>query len=176
MAAGILSQALPDNFKWWGVVILAMLTMAYAVLRPFKKKKDPLEKAPFSSLAQQRQVEKQMQNVLVELSDMARQISAQLDTRAAKLEAMIREADEKLAQMQAATQRGDHPDSPPPPASEPRHAQIYELWLRDRAVESDPRYAQIYTLADQGRSSQEISKQLGRPSGEIELILALRGK
>jgi DNA-binding NarL/FixJ family response regulator len=39
----------------------------------------------------------------------------------------------------------------------------------------DPRHAQVYDLADEGLSPPEIARQLGRPSGEIELILALRG-
>jgi len=38
-------------------------------------------------------VERQMQSLLVELSEMSRQISAQLDTRSAKLELLIKEAD-----------------------------------------------------------------------------------
>ena len=38
-----------------------------------------------------------MESLLVELSEMARQISAQLDTRSQKLEILIREADEKIA-------------------------------------------------------------------------------
>ncbi len=38
----------------------------------------------------------------------------------------------------------------------------------------DPRHAEIYAWADQGRTPREIASQLGRPSGEIELILALR--
>jgi hypothetical protein len=32
----------------------------------------------------------------------------------------------------------------------------------------------VYALADQGRSPREIAAQLGRPDGEIELILGLR--
>ena len=40
----------------------------------------------------------------------------------------------------------------------------------------DPRHQEIYTLADQGRNSREIAQQLNRPTGEIDLILALRGR
>jgi flagellar biosynthesis/type III secretory pathway M-ring protein FliF/YscJ len=150
-----------DPASKWFVIILAMLTIIYAVMRPWLRKRDPLSKPPsFGSLAQQRSVERQMQNVLVEMSEMARQITAQLDTRAAKLEALIREADEKITAMKSAatTQAPAQPftaavSAPPPP---------------------DPRHAQVYALADQGRSSREIAQQLNRPSGEIELILALR--
>jgi DNA-binding NarL/FixJ family response regulator len=40
--------------------------------------------------------------------------------------------------------------------------------------ELDPRHAEVYALADQGQSAYDIANQLGRPRGEIELILALR--
>lgn len=147
-----------DPFTKWAVIALAMLTIVYAVIRPWFRRKDPLDRPPaFSSLAQQRSVERQMQNVLVDLSEMARQITAQLDTRAAKLEALIREADEKIAAMKS-------PPSAPPPRAEPAAPEL----------PGDPRHAQVYALADQGRSSNEIAQQLHRPSGEIELILALR--
>ncbi len=39
---------------------------------------------------------------------------------------------------------------------------------------SDARHRQVYALADQGRSAAEIARQIDRPYGEIELILALR--
>ena len=42
-----------------------------------------------------------MSNLVVEMSEMARQITAQLDTRAAKLELLIKEADEKIARLGA---------------------------------------------------------------------------
>ena len=44
-----------------------------------------------------------MSNLLVELSDMARQITAEPHTRSAKLEMLIREADEKIAAMKSST-------------------------------------------------------------------------
>ena len=39
---------------------------------------------------------------------------------------------------------------------------------------ADPQHVDVYSLADQGKSARQIADTLGRPSGEIELILALR--
>jgi hypothetical protein len=154
-----------DPITKWAAIGLAIFTIMYVVIRPWFRKKDPLSKAPaYASLAQQRSVEREMQNVLVELSNMSRQITAQLDTRAAKLEALIREADEKIAAMQSV------PASPAP--TSPAWAPLMDA--PDSRPPSDPRHAQVYALADEGRSSMEIAQQLNRPSGEIELILALR--
>jgi hypothetical protein len=151
-----------DPMTRWMLICLAILTIIYAVARPMLRKKDPLDRKPpaFGSLAAQRSVEKQMQNVLVEMAEMARQISAQLDSRATKLEILIKEADQKLAALRAASHMPSF-EQPPSPA---------KLDLPP----IDPQHERIYTLADQGRSTLQIAQELNRPSGEIELILALR--
>jgi DNA-binding NarL/FixJ family response regulator len=93
-----------------------------------------------------------------------------LDTRAAKLDALIREADEKIAILAAlqrsisAMQAPLTPAAPPAPPAAPPPC----------AYEPDPRHVEVYTLADQGQSPSQIAGQLNRPNGEIELILALR--
>ena len=84
----------------WVVYAIGALTIVFVVFRPSLRKKDPLNPStPKLGLAQQRSVEREMSNLLVELSDMARQISGQLDTRAAKLEALMQEADKKIAEL-----------------------------------------------------------------------------
>ena len=66
----------------WIAISVGILAIAYVMLRPRLTKKDPLEHRPISSsLAQQRSVERQMSNLLVELSEMSRTIRASLDTR-----------------------------------------------------------------------------------------------
>ncbi len=118
------------------------------------------------SLAGQRAVERDMSNLLVELSAMARQITAQIDTRSAKLELLIKEADEKIAQLREMTQ-GTRV-SP--------YAMAAPIAPRSKAPEVpvEAAHSEIYSLADEGRSPREIAAQLGRQDGEIELILALR--
>lgn len=158
----LLDFAQLEPFQRWSILAVAAATVVYAVMRPWRKKKDPLAKpaAPVS-LAAQRDVEKQMTELLVELEQMARQMTAQIDTRAAKLEMLIREADEKIALLRGS---GSGP--------------VATLCAPDRPTQTstvpDPRHADVYRLADQGLSPGEIARQLGRPYGEIELILALR--
>jgi hypothetical protein len=158
-----------DPTTKWAVIALAIITMVYAAMRPLLRKKDPLDKPPaLGSLAQQRSVERQMQNVLVEMSQMARQITAQLDSRAAKLDALIREADEKIAVLRSQSS-APSPIAPlPSPGITAMKAESTEQPM------IDARHALVYALADQGRSCKDIAQELSRPSGEIELILALR--
>jgi len=153
-----------DPHMMWLMVGFAGVTILYAVLRGSRAKKDPLARGPSSaSLARQRNVERQMESLLVELSEMARQITAQLDTRAAKLEALIHEADEKIS---ALRQGGAMPSQAMTPNAPPQ-------WT---TASIDPQHEAVYALADQGKPTAEIARQLNRPNGEVELILALRAR
>lgn len=155
-----------DPFQKWTLICAAALTVLYVVMRPFKKRKDPLARpAGALSLAGQREVEKQMTELLVELEQMARQMTAQLDTRAARLEALIREADVKIARLEAAGGSVSETGS-----SAAAHGPMSIV------PPADPRHLEVYELADQGMSSRQIAQQLDRPHGEIDLILALRSR
>jgi hypothetical protein len=173
-----------DPATTWIAISVGILLVVYVTfVRPLRKKKDkdPLDRSPgFSSLAQQRAVERDMSNLLVELSEMARQMTAQLDTRAAKLELLLKEADERIALLRSAGAHQADSAAPmaPPNASEGViiEARVPSIITRLPEPKIDPRHAQVYDLADEGLSPPEIARQLDRPSGEIELILALRGE
>ena len=171
-----------DPATTWIAIAVGILTVVYVTLvRPLrqKKAKDPLEESPVrTSLAQRRAVERDMSNLLVELSEMARQMTAQLDTRAAKLELLLKEADERIAALRSMG-RDSAVSAMAATAAERLEGVIAEARaplgpaLTEQKI--DPRHAQVYDLADEGHSPQEIARRLERPSGEIELILALRG-
>jgi hypothetical protein len=93
-----------------------------------------------------------------------------LDTRLAKLEALIRDADERIDRLQRLTRQvqgepaldvtvDDEEASAPSPT---------------RTTPAEHRHAEIYSLADQGRAAADIAHELSRPVGEVELILSLR--
>jgi len=167
-----------DPATTWIAISVGILTVVYVTfVRPLRKRKDkdPLERSrSHTGLAQQRGVERDMSNLLVELSEMARQMTAQLDTRAAKLELLIKEADERIAALRSVGVI---------PANSAVAGALEGVIIEARASlgpclpeqRIDPRHAQVYDLADEGLSPPEIARQLDRPSGEIELILALRG-
>ena len=228
----LLAFNLPTGDSSWMIYGTMGLIGMYLVLRP-KKKKDPLSPAPIFSVARQRQVEDQMQSLLVELSQMARQISAQLDNRATRLELLIKEADEKIAELkgianttkekiieedsahatpvmkivpdstaiqavadqamdtveisqtvQQMEQSSSRSSAISPEMNEPVDASTHDDYPQhiDRksdesqmpATPIDQRHARIYELAEQGKTITEIAKTLARPTGEVELILALR--
>ena len=161
-----------------GAVIL------YFMMRQRAKKRDPLDTTPRFPLGKQREVENQMNHVLVELSRMAREITAQLDTRAAKLELLIKEADDKLKALSAAsvpqqiTAENNKSDLENVIAAEESTALQTFSEESTEKIATPPsmgeRYGEIYALADEGKPANEIGRLLQRPTGEIELILALR--
>jgi len=157
------SQSQPHlDFSTWIALVIGACATMWVLMRAKRKREDPLENKPVTMpLAQQRAVERQMSSLLVELSDMSREISANLDTRAAKLTALLDEADSRIAELRAMNANRASGSFTP----------------SDRqvgAIPADDHHAEIYSLADRGMTISEIAKQLSRPSGEIELILALR--
>ena len=110
----------------------------------------------------------QLDTHMVELLDTAKNLNAALDNKAARLEALILEADERIAVMhggamlddQRVIENNDRRENEPPTA--------------DQLAAVDPIVADIYRLADDGYSSVEIAQRLDETIGKVELILALR--
>jgi len=120
-----------------------------------------------------------LHDLIRELDDLSRQINARIDTRFAKLETVIRDADQRIAELTELLRRLEEAQGsrssayettasrPTPSQRKPRQASS-ELEspkenLRDRVAQ----------LADHGHSPLEIAQTMNKPVGEIELMLAL---
>lgn len=126
----------------------------------------------------------------VEMHDTAREVTARIDNKIRILEQLIRDADDRIARLQAADEwTADYSE----PADEPaialaklsKHASqlvspalapspAEALLRRSKAPSSSRHSDEIFALSDAGRSSAEIAQELNAPVGEIELILSLR--
>lgn len=105
------------------------------------------------------QIRKDLEHLIAELEQLSRKISAEIDTRFAKLEAAMHDADRRIAALHRLTRQ---PGGPPTGES--------------ATAGPEERYSLIYELADVGFSPVEIARDLGRTPGEVELILNLRNK
>lgn len=190
----LLTQADPAKppVNQWLLIALGGFTIAYIVfIRPNRKPKrprDPLEQKPAStSLAQQRSIERDMANLLVEYEGMIRRMTAQVDTRATRLEMLIADAEEKIATLRSLSAAASRPTAearrwtdaagPVPDGGERESAVGDGALFAGPAAEEEPvdqRHREIYDLADGGLTARQIAHQLGRPNGEVDLILALR--
>lgn len=110
-----------------------------------------------------------LEALMVDIEQMARRLSAQLDAKSLRVEKAVREADERIAQLDAlrqelarpAVHQGGSPAADPGPASPP-------------PADADPLTREVYALADQGQGPFDIARQLNEHVGKVELILALR--
>jgi hypothetical protein len=118
--------------------------------------------------AASRTVNSELASLITELSNLSRNVNEQLDSRTAHLELLLKQADQKIAALQSAPSRTQAGSEGTPEEADRFHDDVPHEPI------PDSRHTDIYTLADQGRSTKEIAQRLGRPSGEIELILALR--
>jgi hypothetical protein len=178
-----------DDMTQWVVLCIGVLATLYLVMRGrtrAARRQDPMARAASvgMGLAQQRQVERDISNLMVEMLETARQMTAQLDTRAARLEALIGEADAKIEALRGAAVVANAPPAPVEALPAPEPSDDVEKVAAAKAppmapepkpeTPPDPRHAEVYALADEGRSPGEIARSLNRPNGEVELILALR--
>lgn len=104
-----------------------------------------------------------LRQMMVELEDLTRRFSAQLDAKSMRLERLLEEADAKIAQLKQLRDApaGEYPEATrqaPPAPEEP----------------VDPLAAEIYRLSDSGKRPRDIARQLDEQIGKVELILNLR--
>jgi len=125
------------------------------------------------------------------MHDFARKLSAQLDNKAERLEQLIVQAEDRIAQLNALESQASGAATAKPftrkvisngppmrtPASEATSSakgQALSVSTRSESEPADSLRRAIYALADSGRTPVEISRELDEHIGKIELILALR--
>ena len=62
------------------------------------------------------------------------------------------------------------PKAPAPTAVEREEP----LRMPERETSTDPLHRRVYELADAGKDVLTIAREIGKPTGQVELILALR--
>ena len=184
-----------DNFRYILLIIGLGMIAFFALART--RRRVARSQAKSSLSAQERvtqargshEVSDRIGELMAELADLARQINGELDTRTARLELLLREADRKIAvlkqtsvsvstkmaALEASGSPGDE-GGDGDEAGEMAGAEDQGAENRDYPLPDTPGNRQVIELIEQGLSGSEIAERLGRPMGEIELIMALRGK
>lgn len=146
-------------------------------------------------------VYRQVNELMAALADLSRQINGQIDTRLAKLEILLRQADERLGPLEGLNGREGQAGQVGQAAQGEAQAsleRISEEFHRSQAVRREnrrrgpseplgegadgssggdsPLARQIMDLSSQGLSALDIARRLERPVGEIELVLSLHKK
>lgn len=121
----------------------------------------------FSSLREHSALRGSMDQLLIQLEEYSRQCNAQIDTKCAKIEMVVRDADERIARLETLLDKVKRIKiSRPPEAAEP---------VAEKAPStSDGRVRRMYDLADSGMTPLKIAEEIGVSLGEVELTLNLR--
>lgn len=117
-----------------------------------------------------------------ELLRKSREFAALLDNKAERLEQLLMQADERIAQLHAlhSGPRADRNGQSQSAGNAPAGITGIGEHERDEARTApepsppDPLTARVYELADQGRTPIEIARELDEHTGKVELMLALR--
>ena len=187
----LLAQSAQELSPWLlvaaaGAVVLILLLLAAPLLRkrgneatPPSPAAPPAVRAASSASGEHRALERDIQILIKELSDLTRRVNAQIaqvDERSARLEQLLRAADERAARLVSTNgdSNGDGLSTPVVPTTTTMTTGTSITTTTSSPDEIDPRHVEIYTLCEQGLSTQQIADRLHRPSGEVELIIALR--
>jgi hypothetical protein len=146
-------------------------------------------------MKQERGMRRDLGELAGEVEALAQRLGAQLDAQARRVEDLIRQADQRIARLEALQKvsgciSGDAKSNPTPfsePGSPTGPVLTDSPTLRSTlppatqatrpapaAQSDDPMARRIYQLADAGLDSQSIARKLGEHVGKVELILALR--
>lgn len=144
-------------------------------------------------------VKRDMERLLVELNELARQINGQIDTRYAKLEQTMADADRRISALRVLIRAAktelkavlEDTANPSNAGGDDLTIERLDITSGDEddaptateppalgppsAIEEGPN-RRIYELSDQGRKAIEIAQELDRSVGEVELILNLRNR
>lgn len=153
-----------------GITVL-MLISARRKIRESRNTPRTYARDLYARLKEEKAAVSDVQEVMLELEQLARQIHGQIDTKFAKLETVIRDADQRIETLSRMVRKADGD-------------QTIDVTIDDRSrpaeVEAPPiedgrsQHAEVYRLADAAMGPVQIAQETGKTVGEVELILALR--
>jgi len=163
--------------------LIAALVLALFVL--FRIGRQPRQGSPKAyrreidaATARTTATKKDMEQLMIQLDELARTINSQIDTKFARLEHSIREADRRIAALRILL------DAARSAGASLGHAELLPACKEADATTANAapengaspgsRNQRIYELADKGLNSVDIARQLDEYVGEVDLILNLR--
>lgn len=160
------------------LVVVAVTLMIIVTRRRIIRSQNsanPPARELYAQLKNEDGAKRELEALMMELDELARQLMGRLDSRFAKLEATIKDADERIDRLNRMIRAQSGHTTLDVTIDEAGTAGIASIGKSETpAREPDDPHANIYRLADQGASPVEIATQVGRSTGEIELILSLR--
>lgn len=177
----------------------ALLLLFTLLRRPQRREPTTrsLVREQMARLREQRDVSHNMDDLMVQLEELARRINAQVETKFAKLDVLVVDADERIARLEellggrrspsktgtgiTGGQTAPLADKPPVAPGPGKENVPRPLAKREGGEESGPRLGraaehigEIHVLCDAGKKAHQIAAELSLPVGEVQLVLDLR--
>jgi hypothetical protein len=164
------SQFWPQMLVLAGILAIAFLMMI-AVRKKFARRQAE-SVSPRERMERIRTAHTDRNDAMVvqaDLTDHARTMAARLDAKAQRLEILIEQADQRIAELRSLAAGEDVSET------EQIEQTLREIDAGSPQMEQlDPLTQSVYELADAGRNPVQIAKELDEQIGKVELILALR--
>lgn len=148
-----------------GAIMLGLLVLAFALGSSRSKRTIPTSTP-----------DPEQARLLADMRELADRLATELDTKSAKLESLLHEADRKARSLEQARARQDQLDQTQAaePKPFPREQPAAHTPRPTQSARPEPMHAAIHSLSDQGLTPVQIAERTGVPTGQVELILALR--
>lgn len=151
------------------LAIFGFIVLMYTLLRAYRRsaarraeRGTPKEQIKSVREDAARRGRASVDHAAAETLDMIERLSAQLDNKAARLEMLLAEADQRIDELHR-MRRG-----------EPEHRPAEQTERSTPENGADPVRSRVYEMADRGVSAEEIARAVQRPRGQVDLMLALR--
>ncbi len=160
-----------------GIPVVGVLLITMSMMMGIRKKRRRSQargttRDRVEELKQRHEVRGDLEQLMVEIEQLAKRFGAQLDAKTVQMERLIDEADGKIRELKQLGQaRQDAPQIYTPQPSSPKPQ---DPALSDPPSPDDVLKRSVYDLAEQGHDPAEIARRLDEHVGKIELILALR--
>ncbi|MCE9591326.1 MAG: hypothetical protein K8S99_12470 [Planctomycetes bacterium] len=159
----------------WGVM---WFVRRYKDGRPRQERHAMMPEEKIERGKQERGAKDDLETLMIEIDDMTKRVGSRLDAKIAQVERAIREADERIAELQRVQGAGTVPQvqapRPSPTVVTTGRTPSPPQPVTPAAEPADELSRKVYNLSDSGKSAVEISRQLREHIGKVELILALR--
>lgn len=177
-------SALPAILMAAGMLLLTVWAMG-SLRRRLRKRAERSPPAPADARSRVRQTSvanaarREIDGLMVDAEELTRRLAATLDSKAARVEALLDRAEARLAEME---ERWARADAGARDAAHPAHSRRRASPVRAVSVPvadmgaggGDPLRDEVVRLADEGLPPVEIARRLNEQIGKVELILALR--
>lgn len=158
------------------MIILGIAALAFLLIstrrRIMNSTRQPTEtpREQFARMGGLSRTTREVERVMAELDSLSREIHGRIDTKLARLEKLLRDADQRIALL-----------SQPVDSSADRGSRLEVLLEQEEPLDAvsgdqntgDATQQSVVRMAEVGRSVLEIAQHVGKTPGEIELMLAL---